>query len=102
MQQAGSFPQAFFGGHNGAAQQYALVPLNGGPAVMNGPHQSAFPPIGPSPGLGLTPGMASPHMGAAAFLPGINGFRSALLPCMPAFAKTENFPPITKNLTQKA
>ena len=69
--------QPFVAGQNAFPQQYALVPLNGSPGMMNGIQQSGFPPIGPSLGFGPSPGMAGPPqmMGRPAFPPGMNGFK---------------------------
>ncbi len=81
-QQPGSFQQSFYAG----GQQYALVPLNGGPAVMNSPQHHGMPPMGP--GFGRSPGIPPPQMlGGPAFAPGMNGFKCVhalvgLLPSM--------------------
>ncbi len=80
-QQPGSFQQSFYAG----GQQYALVPLNGGPAVMNSPQHHGMPPMGR---FGRSPGIPPPQMlGGPAFAPGMNGFKCVhalvgLLPSM--------------------
>jgi len=69
-QQPGNFQQPFYAD----GQQYALVPLNGSPAVMNSPQHHGMPPMGA--GFGHSPGLASPQMlGGPAFAPGMNGFK---------------------------
>lgn len=81
-QQSGNFQQLFYAG----GQQYALVPLNGGPAVMNSPQHHGMPPMGS--GFGQNPGITPPQMlGRPAFAPGMNGFKCVhvlvgLLPSM--------------------
>ncbi|DBB02481.1 TPA: hypothetical protein ACH3X3_011475 [Trebouxia sp. C0006] len=71
-QQSGNFQQSFYAG----GQQYAVVPLNGGPAVMNSPQHHGMPPMGP--GFGHNPGITPPQMlGRPAFAPGMNGFNGS-------------------------
>ncbi|KAL0037580.1 hypothetical protein WJX77_003637 [Trebouxia sp. C0004] len=70
--QPDTFQQSFYAG----GQQYALVPLNGGPAVINRPQHHGMSPMGA--GFGHSPGIASPQMlGGPAFAPGMNGFNGS-------------------------
>ena len=69
-QQPGNFQQSFCAG----GQQYALVPLNGGPAMMNSPQHHGMPPMGT--GFGHSPGIPSLQvLGGPAFAPNMNGFK---------------------------
>ena len=70
------FQQTFYASPHGFPQQYALVPLNGGPGRLNGHQQHAMLPAGPPPGMPLGPGMGSPHMLGS---PGMNSFKYAAL-----------------------
>ncbi|KAA6420678.1 MAG: hypothetical protein FRX49_09470 [Trebouxia sp. A1-2] len=71
-QQPGNFQQSFYAG----GQQYALVPLHGGPAMMNSPQHHGMPLMGT--GFGHSPGIASPQMlGVPAFAPGMSGFNGS-------------------------
>ena len=77
QQPHGDFQHTFYAGPQGFPQQYALVPLNGGAGMMNGPQQHPMPPAGPPPGMIMPPG---PSMGPSQMMrsPGMDAFKYAL------------------------